>query len=138
MKRESQLVASISSLLPRLYHLAMIWRNNTGQITVEDRVIRFGKVGASDFIGLASNGRLLAIECKSPHGRLTHEQHVFLTQINRKGGYGCAVRSVDEFIVAVTRAIRGEIPPQLEKALPPKKRKAPAKSNESFTRKAAA
>lgn len=134
-EREAALVASISGLLPRLVKQVFMWRNNTGQLEVEERTVRFGRVGSSDFLGVVWNGRMFAVECKSPDGRLTHEQREFLTEVNRKGGYGCVVRSVPEFMAAVMKAGVGAVPPELEAARPPrlKKPKTPKKQAQTTT-----
>lgn len=68
------------------------WANNTGAGQLVDgarhtsRFIRFGYPGSSDILGILDGGRFLAIECKTPEGRLSDLQRVFLDDINLRGG----------------------------------------------------
>ena len=56
------------------------------------RFIRFGWPGCSDVLGQLRDGRFLAVECKSPTGRLRPEQTVFLERINGAGGVAFVAR----------------------------------------------
>jgi hypothetical protein len=87
----------------------VLWRNSTGVARPNDRVVRYGLcVGSSDLIGiLAPSGRLLALEVKTPVGRLTLEQRQFLELVRRRGGFACVVRSVDDAVAAMDRARAG-------------------------------
>ncbi len=69
-------------------HPAVAWveRQNTGAAKVGGRFIRFGWRGCSDLIGMMKDGRLLAVECKAPKGRLRPEQSAFLSLVRRLGG----------------------------------------------------
>lgn len=62
------------------------WRQNTGAIKIEDRFLRFGALGCPDILGLLPNGKMLAIEVKSPKGKLTLAQKSFLEAIVKNGG----------------------------------------------------
>jgi hypothetical protein len=55
---------------------------------VDNRFIRFGWVGAPDVLGQLRDGRILAVEVKSPTGKLSPEQAIFLERIRRAGGVG--------------------------------------------------
>lgn len=73
------------------------WRQNTGCTKIGKRLIRFGVVGGSDILGLLPpTGRLLAVETKSPTGRLRASQKVFLDTIARAGGLALVVRDIRE------------------------------------------
>ncbi len=66
------------------------WRNNSG--TLRDRrgiPVRFGKVGSADILGVAPDGKFLAIEVKRPGGSwgVQPAQEAFLQEITRRGGY---------------------------------------------------
>ncbi len=66
------------------------WRNNSG--TLRDRrgiPVRFGKVGSSDILGVAPDGKFLAIEVKRPKGTwgLQPAQEEFMTEVLKRGGY---------------------------------------------------
>lgn len=65
---------------------ATVWRNDTGAIKGENGWISYGLCkGSSDIIGLYQ-GRFLAVEVKTPQGRLSDKQRHFLQEIQRKGG----------------------------------------------------
>ena len=70
------------------HHPAVAWceRQNTGAAKVGGRFIRFGWRGCSDVIGQLKDGRLLAVECKAPKGRIRPEQKEFLSLVQRFGG----------------------------------------------------
>lgn len=88
-----------------------LWRNSTGAARTQDgRMQKFGLArGSSDLIGiLAPSGRMVALEVKTPAGRATDEQTMFLELVRAKGGFGAIVRSVDEARSALERARKGE------------------------------
>lgn len=58
--------------------------------------------GSSDIIAVLPDGRFCAIECKTGKGRTTKEQRIFIEAINKKGGVGMVVRSVDELCYSLT------------------------------------
>lgn len=75
------------------------WRNNSGAYKTPDgRYIRFGEPGAADILALhpGSNGRLIAIECKSTTGRQKPEQRAWEAKIRQYGGVYILARSVDD------------------------------------------
>lgn len=53
-------------------------------------------------------GRYLALEVKTPTGRIRPEQLQHLAAVRRFGGFGAVVRSVEEAVAAVERARKGE------------------------------
>jgi hypothetical protein len=86
-----------------------LWRNNVGALRDErGRLVTYGLCkGSSDLIGLRQVligpehlGQTLAvftaIEVKTPGGRLREEQRLFLSLVERFGGYGGVARSVAE------------------------------------------
>jgi len=86
-----------------------LWRNNVGALRDErGRLVTYGLCkGSSDLIGLRQVligpehlGQTLAvftaIEVKAPGGRLREEQRLFLSLVERCGGYGGVARSVEE------------------------------------------
>lgn len=85
---------------------AVIWRNQSGYAEVNGRWMAFGLIaGAADLIGLVKPwGRFLALEVKSKTGRASKEQTQFLALVNRMGGVGRLVRSVEEAMAAVEQA----------------------------------
>lgn len=75
-----------------------IWRNNSGGFKVDTRYIRAGKTGSSDIIGIAKDGRFIAIECKDIKGCTTPAQEEFLNEIRVRGGYSVVAKSLDDVI----------------------------------------
>lgn len=89
----------------------IVWRQNTGQawqgkqlhksgdqITLgQCRPINFGLCkGSSDVLGIAPGGAFLAVEVKTPKGRVTQEQENFIVAVNDAGGIGFVARSAVE------------------------------------------
>lgn len=87
------------------------WRSNQIPVPLKDGGFsRFaGRRGVSDILGIIPQtvrvvgydepqtfGNFLAVECKTPAGRLTKEQAEFLAEIERLGGIAIVARSVDE------------------------------------------
>lgn len=73
------------------------WRNNTGATKIGNRFIRYGYKGSSDILGILPNGRFLAVECKREKGGiLSPAQKIFLENINKNGGLGIVVNSVEK------------------------------------------
>jgi hypothetical protein len=104
---ESQIQSDIRVALNKADTRA--WRNNIAKLNVKGRWIDYGipGKGGSDLIGCHSItiqphhvGRkvavFLAIECKSPNGRIKPEQQRFINFIQDKGGIAGVARSVDE------------------------------------------
>ena len=54
--------------------------------------------GVSDIIGILPDGRMLAIEVKSPKGYPSKEQKEFIANINARGGLAFISRSLDNVI----------------------------------------
>lgn len=107
--RESDLMKEIMIALSAAG--CMVFRNNTGtayqgkvihqsgnQVTLADaRVIVFGLcVGSADIIGIAPDGRFLAVEVKTAKGKTTPEQERFIFNVQLAGGIAGVARSVDD------------------------------------------
>jgi len=86
----------------------MVFRNNTGALpdrTGSGRIVKFGLCnGGSDIIGIALDGRFLAVECKTATGRASPDQLRFIDAVNKAGGRAGIARSAQE---AVDIAMRG-------------------------------
>lgn len=84
-------------------HPAVAWceRQNSGAANVGGRFIRFGWPGCSDVLGQLRDGRFLAVECKSPTGKLRPEQSLFLERINGAGGVGFMARDLRDVFAAL-------------------------------------
>lgn len=92
---ETELVKVALEYLNYRGHFA--WRNNTGVMKstyidlyghIRRRFVKFSVKGASDIIGIAKNGLLLAIECKVGRNKPSSDQLLFLEEINKRGGIG--------------------------------------------------
>jgi len=77
----------------------MCWRNNSGGIQKGDHFIRFGQVGSADILGvLPVTGRMLAVECKMPKGKLTEHQADWLQRAKDSGALCIVARSLDDLM----------------------------------------
>src|SRR5690606_15466979 len=76
----------------------LIWRNNTGVLKdANGRPVKFGLCkGSADLIGVAKDGRFLAVECKISTGRVRPEQLTFIAAVKRAGGRAGIARSVSD------------------------------------------
>ena len=76
----------------------MAWRNNTGAMRdTTGRLVRFGlHVGSSDIVGICTDGRFLAVECKTATGRTTPAQDTFLAAVVKAGGRAGVARCADD------------------------------------------
>lgn len=77
-----------------------VWRNNSGFASYENgRKVRYGLFkGSSDLIGISSSGKFVAIEVKTPIGRLTKEQKNFLQFVRDQGGIAGVARNIDDAV----------------------------------------
>ena len=73
------------------------YRINSGALkTQRGGFVRFGAKGMSDFYAIGPAGISIWIECKRPvGGRVSEDQKEFLDCINRNGGIGIVVNSVE-------------------------------------------
>jgi len=79
-----------------------VWNNPTGCVRIaSDRWISFGKKGSSDILGCLPDGRFLAVEIKTPKGRVTPEQTAFLKKVRGLGGVAIIVNSFQELDAAL-------------------------------------
>ena len=73
----------------------LVWRNNCGVLKDSTgRPIRYGLcVGSSDLIGVAPDGKFLAVEVKTATGRTSEAQDRFIAAVLRLGGRAGVARS---------------------------------------------
>ena len=88
----------------------VVWRNESGVAEHHGRYVRYGlQKGSADLIGiLTPSGRFVALEVKTPKGRLRQEQKLFLELVRKMGGFACVVTSPEEALAAIQRARNGE------------------------------
>lgn len=72
------------------------------------RFIRFAFPGCSDILGMLTNGRFVAIECKSTDGELRDDQRAFLSLVNQHGGLGFIVRRPEQVFDSIP--LEGPVP----------------------------
>jgi len=81
-----------------------VWRNNVGMLRDSRGVpVRYGLgVGSPDLVGLViGSGQFLAVEIKTPVGRLSDEQKAWLATVQKMGGIARVIRSVDQAVELV-------------------------------------
>lgn len=105
---ESEIQDAIRLALPA--SRVVLWRNNVGTARHLGRFVRYGLApGSSDLVGiLRGSGRFVALEVKTPKGKLHDEQKSWLRLVRDAGGFAAVVRSVQEAVDAIARAERGE------------------------------
>ena len=83
----------------------LIFRNNVGVLKNAAGIpIRFGlAVGSSDLIGIAPGGRFLAVEIKTPTGKATPEQLLFIEAVRARGGIAGIARSPAEALALLAQ-----------------------------------
>lgn len=115
---EMKLKQDIRLALAKLDPMSASWNNPVG--FDEKLKIKYGlQPGSSDLI-CCVQGRFTALEVKDL-GRPQRNQVLFINNVNRMGGYGCFVRSVEEAIEAYIASASGDRLPQLE--VPPEKKR---------------
>lgn len=81
----------------------MVWRNNTGVLKNAAGIpIKFGLCpGSSDLIGICPQGRFLAVEVKTPTGRVSEAQQRFIDAVRAAGGLAGVARSVEDALAII-------------------------------------
>lgn len=77
----------------------LVFRNNCGVLPDKTgRPIRYGvgNPGGADLIGIAPDGRFLAVETKSALGQPTEAQLRFIAAVQAKGGRAGIARNVED------------------------------------------
>jgi hypothetical protein len=75
------------------------------QVTLTNaRMMTFGLcVGSSDIVGIAPDGRFLAVEVKTKTGRPTKEQLRFIEAVQSAGGIAGIARGAEEALELIRR-----------------------------------
>jgi hypothetical protein len=78
------------------------WRANTGAARTANSLIRFGLRGQADILGVVPpTGRLIAVECKSPTGRVSPEQRAFGERVTAAGGVYVVARCLVDVLAVL-------------------------------------
>ena len=93
---ESDVLRSCLDYLRIKSHL--VARINSGAFKTESgNYVRSTDIsGISDIIGIAFDGRALAVECKSDTGRLSRQQEIFKAAWIARGGLYVLARGIDD------------------------------------------
>lgn len=94
---EQALVNQIIAYLKLSGHY--VWRQNTGAMTTkEGRFVKFGHKGISDVLGIAKDGRFIAVEAKVGKNKPTRFQSDFLQEVKDRGGYATVAYDLQDVI----------------------------------------
>ena len=82
----------------------IVWRQDTGAYRAKSgALVRYGLcVGSSDIIGIAPDGRFLAVEVKNDTGRATDAQLRFIAAVQAAGGRAGIARSASDAVAIAT------------------------------------
>lgn len=100
--REAEILSSVLQALNFYPSVAWFVRCNSaaGRLVFPDGTVsqfmRFGFPGCPDILGMLKGGKLLAIEVKSPTGRVSEAQAAFLETVSAHGGLAFVARSVSD------------------------------------------
>ena len=78
-----------------------VWRQNAGGMKAtyqgKNRFIKFShREGISDIIGIAPDGRFIAVELKVGKNKTTERQEEFLAEVRQRGGIAIVAYDLDE------------------------------------------
>ena len=77
-----------------------VWRNNSGMVFSEykgkKRMWSVGLKGSSDIIGIAKDGKFIAVEVKAKKNKASLYQQMFLAEVKKKGGYAIVAYSLED------------------------------------------
>lgn len=72
--------------------VALWWRQNTGAGQLANgQYVKFSFSGCSDLLGMATDGRLIAVECKATGKAASPDQAAFLSNVAAHNGYSICV-----------------------------------------------
>jgi hypothetical protein len=98
-KSEKEVVNSIIHYLIGKGHL--VWRVNAGMSEKTSTkgkryMIRLAPKGTSDIIGVAKDGRFIAVECKYGSNKTSMFQDMFLEDVRKRGGYAVVAYGIED------------------------------------------
>lgn len=109
LMREIMLAASKAGARLQRMNAGVAWtggpitRNADGSVTIKNARPFHGVVrGVSDLCGWDATGRFVAIEVKTPTGRVTKDQLAFIEAVRRSGGRAGVARTVPDALAILT------------------------------------
>jgi hypothetical protein len=102
-RTETQLVNDIIHRLNAAGNF--VWRNNSGAVRSmytdrtgrkKERFWRAGVKGGSDILGIARDGKFIAIECKNNKYKATPAQLEFIKEIKDRDGYAVIAYGISD------------------------------------------
>jgi len=101
---QADIILEVSRIFP---DSVTIWRNNTGALMVDGRLVRYGLTGQADISGIIKPlGTRLEIEVKRSGGRQSTSQKLFDKMIKRHGGlYLLCDGDIDEQVIEPIREL---------------------------------
>jgi hypothetical protein len=105
---EAEIQQRIRIALNKIGRPTRVWRNNVGEYKKGKSYIKYGLcVGSADLVGIEKTiitpemvgltfGRFLAVEVKTPEGRLSDEQKAWLQTVRNYGGAAVVFRSAED------------------------------------------
>jgi hypothetical protein len=102
---EADVQKAVLALLKQHPRVAWAHRFNSRVLDVPDRKsktgfrpMRMAFKGCADILGMLTNGKALAVECKSTTGDATDDQIAFLSLVNKFGGCAFIARKADDVL----------------------------------------
>ena len=89
------------------YRNIFAWKNNTMGVydknrgTYRKNMNKYAINGVADILGVLPDGKFLAIEVKTPKGRVSPAQINFINRINKEGGVALVARGLKEVVDAL-------------------------------------
>ena len=87
------------------YRNIFAWKNNTMGVYDKNRgtyrrnMNKYAINGVADILGVLPCGRMLAIEVKTPRGRVSPKQQSFIDRVNKEGGLAFVARGLEEVVI---------------------------------------
>lgn len=87
-----------------MYRSVFAWKNNTMGVydknrgTYRKNMNKYAINGVADILGVLPNGRMLAIEVKTPRGKVSPTQQKFIDRVNKEGGLAFVARDLETVV----------------------------------------
>ena len=83
------------------------WKNNTMGVydknrgTYRKNMNKYAINGVADILGVLPDGKFLAIEVKTPKGKVSPAQQNFLDRVNKENGLAFVARGLEEVVTKI-------------------------------------